>query len=111
MGQGVMGLMAQHFISPVAAFAYLLFVLLYFPCISTMAVIKREIGQRWAVFSMGYSTFVAYAVAVSFYQLSLWSVHPLQSLSIVGALIFCFIILWLLCRRYLYQADGAAGAV
>ncbi len=51
-----------------AIIAYLIFVLLYFPCIAVFGAIKHEVGTRWAVFSAIWSTSVAYGVAVAFYQ-------------------------------------------
>jgi ferrous iron transport protein B len=63
------GIMAQHFDGTIGAIAYLLFVLLYFPCVSTVAVMWRELGRYWAGFSVLWTTSLAYAVAVIFYQL------------------------------------------
>lgn len=77
---GVYGVMSRYFDGKIGAFAYLLFVLLYFPCISTMAVMQREIGKSWAYFSMLWSTGIAYAVATIFYQTATFMQHPLQSL-------------------------------
>ena len=47
-----------------AALAFMLFVLLYAPCFVTVAVIGREIGWKWAAFSVGFNTLLAYCVAV-----------------------------------------------
>lgn len=77
---GVYGVMSHYFDGKIGAFAYLLFILLYFPCISTMAVMQREIGRSWAYFSMVWSTGIAYAVATVFYQSATFIRHPLQSL-------------------------------
>jgi ferrous iron transport protein B len=77
---GVFGVMSHYFAGKIGAFAYLLFILLYFPCISTMAVMQREIGKGWAYFSMAWSTGIAYAVATLFYQTATFIQHPAQSL-------------------------------
>jgi ferrous iron transport protein B len=77
--QGVYGLMFQRFDGQIGAFAYLLFILLYFPCISTMAAMLRELHRGWAVFSAFWTTGVAYAVAVVFYQAATLSRHPASS--------------------------------
>lgn len=78
--KGVYGVMSRYFTGKVAAFSYLLFILLYFPCISTMAVMQREIGKAWAYFSMVWSTGIAYAVATLFYQTATFQYHPLTTL-------------------------------
>ncbi len=52
-----------------AIFAYLLFVLLYFPCVSVYAVTKQEVGLKWAVLSALWSTTFAYICAILFYQI------------------------------------------
>jgi ferrous iron transport protein B len=77
---GVFGVMSHYFTNKISAFSYLLFVLLYFPCISTMAVMQREIGKGWAYFSMAWSTGIAYAVATLFYQSATFTQHPIQSI-------------------------------
>ena len=56
-----------HF-SPLAAVAFLIFVLLYIPCIATMAAIKQEFGGRWAVSAALYQTAVAWLAAVLVFQ-------------------------------------------
>lgn len=61
--------LAEHFEGKKGALAYLLFVLLYFPCVSTLAVMWREVGGRWTLFSVCWSLGIAYACAVLFYQL------------------------------------------
>jgi ferrous iron transport protein B len=77
---GVYGVMSHYFDGKIGAFAYLLFILLYFPCISTMAVMQREIGNAWAYFSIAWSTGIAYGVATLFYQTATFMQHPAQSL-------------------------------
>ncbi|MGB8807648.1 MAG: ferrous iron transport protein B, partial [Candidatus Rickettsiella isopodorum] len=78
--QGVYGVMSHYFDGKLGAFAYLLFILLYFPCISTMAVMQREISRSWTYFSMAWSTGIAYAIATLFYQTGTFSQHPLSTI-------------------------------
>lgn len=80
MDPGVYGVMYQRFHHSAAAFSYLLFVLLYVPCVTTMAAMSRELNRGWTVFSVAWSFFVAYAVAVGFYQVATFRLHPSQSL-------------------------------
>lgn len=79
LDQHAYGVMFQQFDGRIGAFAYLLFVLLYFPCVSTMAAMVRELHRGWAVFSMCWSTGIAYAVAVVFYQAATLMRHPASS--------------------------------
>ena len=57
-------------VTPLAAYCYLLFVLLYFPCIATVVAIRHESGSwGWAVFAAVYTTLLAWAVSAVVYQL------------------------------------------
>ncbi len=54
--------------SPATALAYLVFVLLYFPCLATLAAIRNESGGwRWAAFTAVYTTVVAYVASLLTY--------------------------------------------
>ena len=54
--------------SPLVAFSLMLFVLIYFPCIAVIAAVKREANWGWAVFTMVYTTVLAWLVAFATYQ-------------------------------------------
>ena len=57
-------------ITPLVALAYMLFVLIYFPCIATFAAIKQESGNwKWAIFTAGYTTGLAWLVAFTVFQI------------------------------------------
>ncbi len=61
--------MLQDGITPLAAYCYLLFILLYFPCIATIVAIKNETASwRWAIFAAGYTTCLAWIVSALVYQ-------------------------------------------
>lgn len=65
-------LMSADGVTPLSAYCFLLFVLLYFPCIATIAAIKSETGSwRWALFAAGYTTVVAWCVSAAVYQIGL----------------------------------------
>ncbi|MEW6104285.1 MAG: hypothetical protein AB1630_12215, partial [bacterium] len=54
---------------PLVAYALMIFVLLYIPCIATIAVIKRETNSwAWAAFTAFYTTAVAWVVSFIVYQ-------------------------------------------
>jgi ferrous iron transport protein B len=56
-----------HF-TPLSAFAFLIFVLLYIPCLATIAAIRQEFGGKWAATSAIYQTVVAWLVTVLIFQ-------------------------------------------
>lgn len=54
--------------NPIVAYSFMLFVLLYFPCIAALAAIKREAGWKWMLFEIIYTTAVAWLISFIFYQ-------------------------------------------
>ncbi|MBW2490535.1 MAG: ferrous iron transport protein B, partial [Deltaproteobacteria bacterium] len=55
--------------TPIAALAMMVFVLLYMPCIATLAAIRRETASlKWMIFSISYSTLLAWGMAFLVYQ-------------------------------------------
>ena len=73
--------------TPLSAFAYLVFVLLYVPCASTMGALKREVGRGWMLFSITYGVGLGWGVATIIYQAGTFAAHPLpSSLWIAGIL-------------------------
>ena len=79
MSQSVYGMMVKRFDGQAGAYAYLLFILLYIPCVSTMAAIRQEANRQLMWFSVIWSFLLAYSVAVIFYQLARFSEHPQHS--------------------------------
>ncbi len=80
-------LMRQLFDGGAGAFAYLLFVLLYVPCVATLGAIYKELGRFWMLFTAGWSLVLGYACAVTFYQLATLAAHPLASLLWSGGML------------------------
>ena len=65
---GVLG--GLESLTPLQAYCYLLFVLIYFPCIATVVAIKNETGSwRWACVSAVYTTCLAWVVSAVVYQI------------------------------------------
>lgn len=62
--------MRQKFDGQIGAFAFLLFILLYAPCMTALATSKREVGKKWTILSALWSTGIAYIIAVMFYQIA-----------------------------------------
>lgn len=67
-----------------AAFAYLLFVLLYTPCVAAMGALVGEFGSRWAAFAGVWTFALAYGTATVFYQVATFAAHPVQSSMWIG---------------------------
>ena len=57
------------FITPLVAYSFMLFVLLYFPCIAVVLAIARETNWRWSIFSIIYTTGTAWLVSFLVFQI------------------------------------------
>ena len=100
---GTYAAMQTSFDGQAGAFAYLLFILLYAPCVTATVAIQRETSTGWAVFVLFWTTGLAYITATLFYQIATYAEHPADSLAWVGGLISAFLCvllgLWLTGRR------------
>ncbi len=93
-------LMQQLFDGPLAAFSYILFVLLYMPCVATLGAIYKEAGGAWAFFSATWNTLLAYSVAVIVYQAGNLTTQPQQSLFWIGGMILLMLVGYLLLMQF-----------
>jgi len=79
--------MAALFSGPFAAFCYLVFILLYAPCVAVLGAINKEAGWHWTLLVFGWSTGLAYITATVIYQIGTFFLNPLfSSLWIIGML-------------------------
>ena len=88
-GKGLLEAMRRNFGGQAEAFAYLLFVLIYSPCLAALIVLGREAGWRWMGFSIVYQTLLAWMVATAYYQVATFLAAPVRAsgwLSVVAAL-------------------------
>jgi ferrous iron transport protein B len=99
------------FNGPVGAYAYLLFILLYLPCVSTMAVIRQEANTYWMAFSIAWSFLLAYALAVLFYQGATLKLHPWQTLSCLALVVLLFTALIFILGRIAQTRLGGSYAL
>lgn len=73
------GAMASRFDGQIGAFAYLLFILMYFPCVAATAAVYRETNARWTWFVVAWTTGLGYLTATLFYQVATFARHPTAS--------------------------------
>jgi len=105
MATGSMGVMSEKFGSPAAAYSYLIFVLLYVPCISVMGAIARESSRGWMGFSILWGLNIAYSLSTLFYQMASFSAHPRYSLVCIMAVILFNVIVIGALRRARSRVD------
>lgn len=99
MAAGSMGVMSSKFGSSISAYSYLIFVLLYVPCVSVMGAIARETSRGWMTFSILWGLNVAYSLATLFYQAATFQDHQQQSLTIIALVIIINALILLGLRR------------
>lgn len=83
--------MQDSFNGQAGAFAYLLFILLYAPCVTATAAIYRETNLSWAVFVVFWTTGLGYLAAVIYYQFATYQQHPEYSMAWIGGLMLAFV--------------------
>ncbi len=88
-------------ITPVAAYAFLVFNLLCAPCFAAMGAIKREMNNtKWFWFAIGYQTILAYIVGLCIYQIGTLITGGAFGVGTVIAFLFVIVFLYLLFRPY-----------
>lgn len=89
----IFGNIKAHFASGNAAFAYLIFILLYTPCVAAMGAYVREFGQKYARFIAVWTMGLAYGSAALYNQITHFSESPVSSsIWIVSIIVVSFII-------------------
>lgn len=99
MASGAMGIMHSKFVNDAAAYSYLIFVLLYVPCVSVMGAIARESSTRWMLFSVFWGLNLAYSLATLFYQVATFSEHPQYSSVTLLAIALFNLLIWLILKN------------
>lgn len=83
--------MAALFATPFAAFCYLVFILLYAPCVAVLGAVNKEAGWRWTLLVFAWCTGLAYITATVIYQIGTFSEHPLFSFIWIVTMLFILI--------------------
>jgi ferrous iron transport protein B len=85
------GAMAARFDGAAGAFAYLLFILLYFPCTAALAAVYRETNCGWTTFVAGWTTGIGYVAGTVFYQAATFGRDPVAAGSWIAGMLALFI--------------------
>ncbi|GLT17400.1 ferrous iron transport protein B [Vibrio zhanjiangensis] len=83
----IFGNLKQHFVTGNAAFAYLIFILLYTPCVAAMGAYVREFGQKYARFIALWTMGLAYGSAALYYQVTHFLYAPTYSALWIGGIL------------------------
>jgi ferrous iron transport protein B len=109
VASGTFGAMEARFDGRAGAFAYLLFVLLYFPCVATIGAIVREAGAPWAAFVAAWTTGIAYVTATLFYQTATFERHP--SISTMWIIVLLFVLVGVFAGLRAWARRGTRSAL
>lgn len=102
------GVMQSQFDGQIGAFAYLLFILLYAPCVAATAAVYKETNAAWALFVVCWTTFVAYMTATLFYQGMTFAQNPATAGFWFGLFSILFVAILSLLRFYGSQQHTGA---
>jgi ferrous iron transport protein B len=96
--RGIFESMRRHFTGgQMQVFAYLIFILVYFPCVAAMGAIVRETGLGMALFQSAYLTILAWVVATLFYQIALG--HSMLWIAIAAGMLFLLVLSMIIASR------------
>ncbi|EPE2649434.1 Fe(2+) transporter permease subunit FeoB [Vibrio fluvialis] len=95
----IFGNLNNHFVTGYAAFSYLIFILLYTPCVAAMGAYVREFGTRYARFIAVWTMGLAYASAALFNQAAHFSESPISSASWIGGILLVCVLVYSLLKR------------
>ena len=92
-------IMRSLFPSNASVIAYLLFILLYTPCVAALGAVYRETNLGWTSFVAGWTFLLGYAVATLYYQLSQLLVKPVVSLGWVVIISLVLMLVFVIMKR------------
>ena len=90
VAESTFGAMATRFDGQIGAFAYLLAVLLYIPCVAAIAAIYRETGPAWTIFAGLWTTGLGYGAAVLTFQIGTFERDPANSIAWIAGILIAF---------------------
>lgn len=105
---GTFGAMAARFDGAAGAFAYLLFILLYAPCVAAIAAIHRETSSGWTIFAVVWTTGLGYMVATIYYQGAIFARDPASATAWILGMLITFLAVVLGLRLWAQRTPPAA---
>ncbi|MBA5762367.1 Fe(2+) transporter permease subunit FeoB [Vibrio sp. 404] len=94
----IFGNLKGYFVSGNAAFSYLIFILLYTPCVAAMGAYVREFGQKYARFIAVWTMGLAYGSAALFYQATHFADHPATSTAWIAGILLASVVVYRLLK-------------
>jgi len=109
MGSGGAGwsLLAGHY-TQLSAFSFLIFNLLCAPCVATIAVLRKELGGKMAVFALAYQCGLAYAAALMIFQIGSLVKGDADMPWLIASLVILIVLVFLMIRP---EPKGAGGRI
>ncbi len=95
----IFGNLKANFASGHAAFAYLIFILLYTPCVAAMGAYVKEFGRKYAAFIAAWTMVLAYTSAALYHNVMLLSSNPVTSIAWIVAVVVIWIATYFLLKR------------
>ncbi|MBF4246003.1 Fe(2+) transporter permease subunit FeoB [Vibrio anguillarum] len=95
----IFGNLKQHFVTGHAAFSYLIFILLYTPCVAAMGAYVREFGANYARFIAVWTMGLAYGGAALYYQATRITETPVESLTWIIAIVMASLLTFKMLKR------------
>lgn len=92
VSKSLFDILQRSFDGTYGAFAYLVFILLYSPCVSALGATYKETGVKWTMFSILWSTFLAYSIATICFQIGQISSSPISAISWIGFFVILHIL-------------------
>jgi len=105
---GVFQAMQKRFDGGIGAFAYLLIILLYTPCVAANGAVRNELGMKWMTETALWTFFTGYAAATVFYQLGNFARHPGQSIAYTALMAGILAAIIMACARVGRRKPAAA---
>jgi ferrous iron transport protein B len=95
----IFGNLKAQFVSGHAAFAYLIFILLYTPCVAAMGAYVKEFGRKYALFIASWTMLLAYTGAALYHNVMHIHVHPSTSIFWIVTVFMIWLATYFLLKR------------